>query len=78
VSLAQNLWQKFSQSCTWLWQHRTKAIGAIGMGFGYAYEHQDMLGNFVPVKRMALTMGIIGGMTFAVGLYNTFLVKRAP
>jgi hypothetical protein len=75
--MVQNLRQKLTWIMVWLWSHRTKAIGAVGMGFGYAYEHQDMLGNFVPVKRMALTMGIIGGVTFTVGLYNTFLVKRA-
>lgn len=59
----------------WLWDHRTKAIGVIGAGFGYAYDHQDKLGTFIPVKRMAATMMIVGAVTFGIGLYNTFLKK---
>jgi hypothetical protein len=62
----------FRAAWRWCWSHRTKAIGGAGTAASYAYLNQDKLGLFIPATSMALTMGAIGVVTFAVGLYNTF------
>jgi hypothetical protein len=62
----------------WLWEHRTKAIGTVGMGASYAYANQDKLGLFIPAKQIGATLGLIGATTFLIGLYNTFGQKRTP
>ena len=73
--MIQNGLTRLRTAALWCWSHRTKAIGFLGTGAGYAYLNQDKLGLFIPAKRMAATMMAIGVVTFAVGIYNTFLRK---
>jgi hypothetical protein len=62
----------------WVWSHRTKAIGGVGMAAAYCFENQEKLGLFIPAASMAHTMLGIGIVTFVVGLYNTFFQPKEP
>ena len=68
--------QRLKAAGLWIWSHRTKVIGTIGTGAGYAACHQDQLGLFLSTAAFGRAMFVIGALTFSIGMYNTF--SRAP
>lgn len=55
----------------WLWSHRTKALGTIGMAASYVIDHQDRLGLFVSAQHVTYALGIFGAAAFGIGIFNT-------
>jgi hypothetical protein len=72
------VWAQHRAAAAFVWTHRTKAIGLVGSGASYAYFNQDKLGLLIRPRELAFATGILGGITFAVGLYNTFFAAPAP
>jgi hypothetical protein len=67
-----NIFKYIHAALSFVWTHRTKAIGLVGSGASYAYFNQEKLGLIIPPRDLAMVAGVLGGVTFAVGLYNTF------
>lgn len=55
----------------WVWCHRTKTIGMLGMGAGYVENHLAQLGHVVPDSWRGVIVSSLGMIIFCVGLYNS-------
>jgi hypothetical protein len=64
------MWAAFKRS--WLWQHRTKTLGGLGVG---AAALQNFLSSHhiwrVPDSYEGAAVGVLGGLVGAVGIYNS-------
>jgi hypothetical protein len=57
---------------TYLWSHRTKALGAAALGAGAIQNYQAQVGIFIPAKYAGSLTMVFGALAIFVGLYNTF------
>jgi hypothetical protein len=55
----------------WIWCHRTKTLGTIGVGASYVIDHQEKLGLFVSAKNVTHLLGYFGAAAFCIGIFNT-------
>lgn len=61
------------RAAIWIWNHRTKTLGALAIGVAYVQNHLSMLGHFISPAQQAWALGIFGALAFAIGLFNTFI-----
>lgn len=62
------MWQRFKQ--TWLWRHRTKAVGGLGIMGGSVQSFLAQHDKILPMKWQGISLMFFGGLVTAVGVYN--------
>lgn len=56
----------------WLWDHRTKAIGVLGVVAGCTQSYLESNNiAFLPQKWHGVLVAGFGAITFCVGMYNS-------
>lgn len=57
---------------TWMWRHRTKCIGILGVIAGCTQNYLEANNiAFLPPKWHGILVAAFGAVTFCVGLYNS-------
>lgn len=60
----------------WLWAHRTKIVGILAMGVGYAQNNLAQLGHVLPPSWHGVLIAAFGIITFCIGLYNSIAAAQ--
>lgn len=65
------MWERIKGRGRWLWCHRTKIAGALGMGAGFAQNNLAQLGHVLPPQWHGILIAALGMIVFCIGLFNS-------